>query len=280
MRNLRDVNHVEYRYASNIEPLLGRLPAARFGQAQVRQYIESRRGAGASDATINRELAIVRRGFKLGAREDPPLVHRQPAIPVLAETNVRQGFLEQEQYEKLLEELPASLKALFVCAYHVGARKNELRRIKWPQVDFEAGMIRLPATLTKTKKPRTLPIYGDMKRWLEAQREACPKDCEWVFRGRGNHLVDNHLNGWTEACERAGLPGLLFHDLRRSGVRNMKRAGIQDKVAMEISGHRTRAVFDRYNIVDEADIQDAGELLEKYAQKRKQERAAGLRRVK
>jgi integrase len=140
----------------------------------VRLYIASRRNAGASDATINRELAIVRRGFKLGAREDPPLVHRQPAIPVLEEDNVRQGFLEQDQYEKLLEELPANLKALFVCGYHTGARKNELRRIQWPQVDFDAGVIRLSASQTKTRKPRTLPIYGDMPRWLEGPAREGP----------------------------------------------------------------------------------------------------------
>jgi integrase len=280
MRNLRDARHVEWRYSANVAPVLGCLLASRFGQAQVRQYIASRRNAGASNATINRELAIVRRGFKLGVREDPPLVQRQAVIPVLEEDNVRQGFLEQDQYEKLLEELPANLRALFVCGYHVGARKNELRRIQWPQVDFDCKAIRLPASQTKTKKPRTLPIYGDMLRWLEDQRAACPADCVWVFWGRGNHPVDNHLNGWSEACERAGLPGLLFHDLRRSAVRNMKRAGIQDKVAMEITGHRTRSVFDRYNIIDEADVRGAGQLLEEYANKRKQERAARLRRVK
>jgi integrase len=138
----------------------------------------------------------------------------------------------------------------------------------------------LPASQTKTKKPRTLPMYGDMRRSLEEQRETCPTGCDWVFRGRGNHPVDNHLNGWSDACERAGLPGLLFHDLRRSAVRNMKRAGIQDKVAMEISGHRTRAVFDRYNIIDETDLRGAGQLLEEYATKRKEERAARQRRVK
>jgi hypothetical protein len=88
------------------------------------------------------------------------------------------------------------------------------------------------------------------------------------------------LNGWAEACERASLPGLLFHDLGRSAVRNMKRAGIQDSVAMEITGHRTRSVLDRYNIVDVADLENAGKRLEEYAKKRKQERAAKLKRVK
>jgi integrase len=280
LRNLRDAQHVEWRYKANVAPVLGRLLASRFGQAQVRQYIASRRAAGASNATVNRELAIVRRGFKLGLREDPPLVQRQVVIPVLEEDNVRQGFLEQDQYEQLLEELPANLKALFVCGHHTGARKNELRRVPWKQVDFDGGVIRLPANQTKTKKPRTLPIYGDMRRWLEHQRATCPADCVWVFHGARNRPVDNHLNGWAEACERAGLPGLLFHDLRRSAVRNMKRAGIQDKVAMEITGHRTRSVFDRYNIVDEADVRGAGVRLEEYAKQRKQERAARLRRVK
>ncbi len=104
--------------------------------------------------------------------------------------------------------------------------------------------------------------------------------CIWMFYGAGNHPVDNHLNGWTEACNSAGLTGLLFHDLRRSAARNMKRAGVQDKVAMEISGHRTRSVFDRYNIIDEADVRGAGELLEAYAKQREQERDARLRRVK
>src|SRR5579863_2993411 len=87
LRNLRDARHVEWRYKANVAPIVGRLPASRFGQAQVRQYIASRRAAGASNASINRELAIVRRGFKLGAREDPPLVQRQVMIPVLEEDN-------------------------------------------------------------------------------------------------------------------------------------------------------------------------------------------------
>lgn len=178
LRNLRDARHVEYRYKANVAPLLGRLLASRFGQAQVRQYIATRRAAGASDATINRELAIVRRGFKLATREDPPLVQRLVMIPVLEEDNVRQGFLEQDQYEQLLEKLPVDLKAL-VCGYHTGARKNELRRIRWDQVDSQGGVIRLPASQTKPKSParcRSMAMCG--AGWnISAQR------ARWIASG-------------------------------------------------------------------------------------------------
>jgi hypothetical protein len=92
--------------------------------------------------------------------------------------------------------------------------------------------------------------------------------------------VDNHLNGWSEARERADVAGVLFHDLRRSTVRNMKRAGIQDRVAMEISGHSTQSIFDRCNIIDTSDLRSAGERLESYARQRKRERAAPRKRVK
>jgi integrase len=276
----RDVKTLEWRYKAHIEPAVGTVVAARLTAAQIRTYIEQRRNAEASDATINRELAIMRRGFKLAMREDPPLVRRMPYFPKLEEDNVRKGFLEPEQYEKLLEQLPVRLKALYVCAYHVGTRKGELRKVRWEQVDFDAGLIRLAAAQTKGKKARTLPIYGDMERWLRSQREACPEGCPWVFFGAQKKTVSHHLPGWREACERAGLPGLLFHDLRRSAVRNMKRAGVQDTVAMAISGHRTRSVFDRYNIVDEGDIGSAAEKLTDYFQQRKGERAVKLQRVK
>ena len=99
----------------------------------------------------------------------------------------------------------------------------------------------------------------------------------FYYRGKP---VGAQLRGWREACEAAGIPDLFFHDLRRSAVRNMKRAGVQDKIAMQISGHKTRAVFDRYNIVDEGDIGSAGEKLERYFEQRKVDRAARLKRVK
>ena len=79
----------------------------------------------------------------------------------------------------------------------------------------------------KNRHPRTLPIYGDMSRRLEHQRETCPEACPWVFHGAHGCQIDSHLNGWKDACKRAGVPSPLFHDLRRSAVRNMKKAGLQ-----------------------------------------------------
>jgi integrase len=160
----------------------------------------------------------------------------------------------------------------------VGTRKGELRKLQWSQVDLEAGQIRLAGRQTKGKKPRTLPIYGDMKDWLLSQYEKRAPNCPWVFYHHGRP-VGAHLAGWHEACEAAGVPGLLFHDLRRSAVRNMKRAGNPDKAVMEISGHKTRSVFDRYDIVSDADITSVAQRTEEYLKARK-EAARKLRRVK
>ena len=279
-RRLRDTQHVAWRSEAHITRLLGRLRADKLTSGVVRHYVETRRQEGAQDATINRELAIVHRAFELAHDEDPPLVRRVPKIRKLEEYNARQGFLEPEQYDLLLKCLPQRLKALFVCAYHVGVRKGELRSLRVEQVDLAGKVIRIEATQTKGKQARTLPIYGDMEWWLRAQMLTAKPDCPWLFHnGRGRRL-GAHLEGWRDACQQAGLPGLLFHDLRRSAVRNMTRAGVRDLEAMRITGHKTRSVFDRYNIVDEHDLQAAGGKMDRFFHERRRQRGAKLRRVK
>ena len=259
LRKLRDAKTQERRYKANMADALGKIQAARATSTHIRTYVENRRKSGASEATINRELSIVRRAYTLAMREEPPLVRKAPYIPKLDEDNVRQGFIERGPYERLLMELPPSLKAIFVCGYHVGCRKNELRLLKWEQVDFEESVIRLTGSQTKNKKPRTLPIYGDMEPWLRAQYAARPETNPFVFYGWRKRPIGDHLAGWHESCERAELAGLLFHDLRRSAVRNMERAGIPRSVAMSISRHRTESVYKRYDIVSSGDIQTAKE---------------------
>jgi integrase len=163
---------------------------------------------------------------------------------------------------------PEENRLLFVIGYYTGARKGELLSLRWEQVDFAANRIVLDPGTTKNREGRTLPIYGEMREWLliekqirDAQYPACP----YVFR-RGGKPVKNFHKSWALACERAGVPGLLFHDLRRTAVRNMVRAGIPGKIAMQISGHKTRSVFDRYNIVSDRDLDLAAERIERHIQ--------------
>ncbi len=265
LRKLRDASTVKWRFEAHVKRILGPLLASRFTPRQVRLYTEQRRQEKASDATINRELAIVRRGFSLAMREDPPLVRRVPYIPKLEEDNVRTGFIEQGQYLSLRAALPEHLQALLVVGYHCGCRLGELRKLRWDQVDVESGEIRIERRQAKGKKSRVLPIYGDLAEWLEWQRERRVAGCDLVFHWQGKPL-GSHLKGWATACTSAGLDGLHFHDLRRSAVRNMERARVARNVAMSISGHRTEAVYRRYDIVSETDLKAAGKKLAEYHQ--------------
>jgi integrase len=262
------VGHVERRLHKHLLPVFGEIRAADFGTAHVKRYTENRRKDGASNATINRELAVVKRAFHLAVECDPPRVMRIPHIPMLEENNIRTGFLEYDAYLRLRDELPEEIRSLFVLGYHTGARLGELKSLCWDQVDLAANRITLNPGTTKNREGRSLPVYGEMIEWLRVEkdiRDAQSPDCPFVFR-RGGKPVRNFRKAWVEACGRAGVPGLLFHDLRRAAVRNMVRAGIPEKIAMQISGHKTRSVFDRYNIVSDRDLDLAAERMQRHLQ--------------
>ncbi len=189
LRNLRDADTVQLRIDAHLNKPLGSLLASRFTPHQVRQYVELRRSESASDATINRELAIVRRGFSLGLREDPPLVRRAPYIQKLEEENVRQGFIEQRQYMALREALPNHLKTLLVVGYHCGNRLGELRKLRWGQVDMAARVIRIEKAQAKGKKPRTLPSMATWSIGCVGRPSTAPTAASWSSTGTGSRSV-------------------------------------------------------------------------------------------
>ena len=205
------------------------------------------------------------RGFHLALAADPPVVARMPHIPKLPEDNVREGFLDLDGYRRLLAELPTHLRPLFVVGYHTGVRSGELKKIQWPQVDWEANEIFVSRRTTKNRDAHTLPIYGDMRAWLEmakAERDAKFAACPWVFFDDGGRQIGTFRKAWASSCKRAGVSGLLFHDLRRSAAMNMDRAGVSRRVIMQITGHKTEAMFLRYRIVNSRDLSDAAHRME------------------
>ncbi len=151
-------------------------------------------------------------------------------------------------------------------AYICGWRRGELLALQWAQVDWESGTIRLERGTTKSGEPRTFPFgaHPRLAGLLRAQRQrtsaferATGSVCPWVFHRNGRRLRGWYYDSWRTACRKAGVPGRLVHDLRRSAVRNLIRAGVSEQVAMTLSGHKTRSVFDRYNITSSADQREA-----------------------
>ena len=153
-------------------------------------------------------------------------------------------------------------------AYYTGMRAGELLSLKWEHVDFAARQVRLDPGATKNDDARTVPLSGELYerlRIMKQERDSRYPESPWVF-SRNGKPIRSFRNTWTRTCKLVGLEGLLFHDLRRSGVRNLVRAGVSEKVAMAISGHKTRAIFDRYNITNERDLSDAARKLDAYLQ--------------
>lgn len=121
--------------------------------------------------------------------------------------------------------LPDDLKPLFVAAYFTGVRLGELLAWQWEQVDWKQGFITLNAEETKSGYSRAVPILkGDMRRWLKWAHDNA-NGCPWVFNRIGEP-IKNFQRAWQTACASVGIPDLKFHDLRRTAVRNMRRAGV------------------------------------------------------
>jgi len=245
---------------------------AEIQSGQIAIYIRKRQKENAENGTINRELSALRRMFNLGARQSPPTVINPPHIAMLKENNARQGFFEYPEYVKLLEALPEYLKPVLMAAYFTGMRRGELLGITWDQVSLEEGKITLDADNTKSDTSRTIYLTGELYEAIATQHELHEQqfpDCQYIFSRDGHKIKQDGRKAWTAACKQVGLSEKLFHDLRRTGVRNLIRSGVPETVAMRISGHRTRNVFDRYNISSEEDLKDAAGKLTEHHRKMK-----------
>jgi integrase len=291
---------IQARWRLHLAEHFARLRATDIGTNHLNRYIKLRREEGASAATINRELAIVRRAFNLAMNADPPKVKSAPRIKKLKESDPRQGFLKQNDYSALAQACSSvgglALRAIFECAVSYGWRLKELTGaggLKVSQVDFTDNTVRLEVGSTKNGDGRLVSMTAVVRELL-LQLCVGKKPNDFLFTRPDGSPVISFRRAWEAACCAAGVgrfvcrdcdevvdadrhcsacdrdfgaddvkyDGLIFHDLRRTAVSGMVSAGIPEKVAMEISGHRTRAIFDRYHIVPKAQLRDAARKIE------------------
>jgi integrase len=223
---------------------------AAIGPADATAYARRRQEKGASNGTINRELAILNRMLRLA-----------------------QGFFEREPFEIVRRNLSPDLQVAVTIAHTFGWRmQSEVLTLELRQVDLGAATIRLDPGQTKNDEGRLVYLTPELRGILKAQ-----VDRVFELMHRTGRIIPHlfpHLSGrfmgqrirdfrkaWATACKKAGCRGMLRHDLRRTAVRNLVNAGVPERVAMTVTGHKTRAVFDRYHIVSPADLQEASQKL-------------------
>jgi integrase len=275
-RKLKSLRSVKARRA-HIRRAFGFRRAAQVTRTVIDNYIAARRAEKiknkkgkvlknkdgedryTAEATIDRETELIHRALTLG--QEDGLVAYVPRVTHLVKghANAKQGFVERADFIALLVQLPSQvLRDVVTFAYWTGMRKGEILSLNWDGYDHATKTITLQAARAKTGHGRVIRCSQnpELVALLDRRLAARRLDSPLIFHnGEGRH-VGNFSTTWGRALRNAEV-AFAFHDLRRTAIRNMVRAGVPERVAMEISGHRTRAIFDRYNIVSGKDLDDA-----------------------
>ena len=267
LNNFKSLQRIEISIEHLKESFSG-MKIVKIDTDRISAYIKKRLSEEASNATINRELTCYKRMLMLGTRCTPPKVDKIPYIAKLKEAAPRKGFFEHGDFLALRDKLPDYLKGFATFGYKTGWRKSEIATLTWSQVNMDQGIVTLNPGETKNDEGRTVYLDEELKEVISRQLEKRKKGAKllpWVFPNSDcSDRIKQFGKAWNTACKNAKITTLLFHDLRRTAVRNMVRSGIPESVAQKISGHRTRSVFDRYNITSPNDLKQAAERQEAY----------------
>ena len=273
----RSLKTVQLRLKKHLTPYFAHRRLMTITTVDARAYTARRLAEGASNASVNRDLIILKRMCTLARQAGKLTV--QPYIPLLQEHNVRKGFFEPEQAASLQRHLPAHMRGIAAFALVTGWRTpSEVLPLEWRQVDMKAGEVRLDVGATKNGEGRVFPITIELRRILDDQQmiaAALKKERGLITRHvfcftkgvkAGQGVTEGSYNkAWRKARIAAGCPGRIPHDFRRTAVRNLVRAGVPERVAMQLTGHKTRAIFERYNITSPNDLREAAQRLDRFA---------------
>jgi len=262
----------------HLERFFGDHRAIEISDQLIEQYVDNRLVVEkVANATVSYELAALKRMFNLARKI---LGGYKPDFPHLRVNNARKGFFEEFEFGALLAHLDADLQPPIEFAYLTGWRiKSEVLSLKWPQVDFSAGEVRLEPGTTKTDEGRTYPfsVLPDLEELLRRQKKrteslqiATGQVIPWVFHRNGVRIKDFH-RAWDKAIAAAKIGKRIPHDFRRTAVRNLERAGVPRSVAMRLVGHKTESIYRRYAIVAKQDLIDGLKHLADYRANLKKE---------
>jgi len=240
---------------------------------KIAEYGDKRLKAGAARASVNYELATLRRGFKL--MSEAGMISTVPVIKLYAVDNARQGFIDVADFNALLEKILENrrirpdVRDIIEFLYHAGWRSIEAEAFEWSWID--RNMIRVPKEIAKNKKDRAFPIIGTLIDILERRQKLRRLDCPYVFHRNGKP-IRSFRKAFKAAAKEVGYDGLLPHDMRRSAIRNFRKAGLSESDGMKLSGHRTRSVYDRYNIFDDRDLAESMNRVQEHLKKEAENR--------
>jgi integrase len=271
----------DYRVKGNVswdtaDRAVGHLREA-FGQDQVAnitadrvvKYQAARLDEGAARATIHKELAALKRMFRLALRHGR--IHQAPYIESPTPDNARQGYFTEEEVRLVAGHLPEDVRPLWLFLYHTGWRPMDVvgRReggepLRWSQVDFEAGTVRREGSETKNKTGKVFPLVrgSEPEAVLLAQRgrttaleRATGRIIPWVFHRNGSP-VRSYYEPVKKALQEVGLPDRIPYDVKRTAARRFDRGGLSQARAMRAMGLQTPSVYRRYNITTDEDARE------------------------
>jgi integrase len=257
VRRRRSVRRVRICAAHLIAHFGAKRPVRAIGTADVDEYQAARLRAGKGPGTARLEAAVLRRALNLAA-----LLGRVPHVPkvrLLPAPPPRSGFVERPELDRILAHLPEHVRPAVLAAYLTGWRiRSELLSRQWRHVTFNApATLRLDSGEGKTGAGREYPLLAELLGVMWAQRakaeqieQRTGRAVPWVFFHDDGRPLLSIATDWRKAVALAGLAGVRLHDLRRSHVRNLMRGGVPSHVAMELVGHKTRSMLDRYSITD------------------------------
>jgi integrase len=250
----------------HLKDFFGNLRAERVAETDYIDYAAARqRTSGAANNTINRELEMLVKALRLG-KLTPPALKKLKAPPP------RQGFFDDAKMQSLVRHLPEYLRAPALFGYHTGWRREEVFGLERKDVDFETGEIRLHDSKNDTPRVFPMDVVPGLRALLEATVASADRIRQSASHGQAVAIapspyifarfrkpqrefrrITEFRKAWETACRKAGCPGMLLHDFRRSAARNLELAGWSRSLIMSWMGHETESMFHRYRIVSASD---------------------------